>query len=113
LRERAFEPGAGGPGGSVAGQELADARLPLSHLIFEGRLERLPGLKICAAYGGRYLPNARETRKLFAQPRQVNRSIRLATGLSQINAMRSPRPAATCPPTAFQLVFSWAPGNRR
>src|SRR5438874_1987242 len=76
-------------GGSVAGQELADAKLhplgtrelepsgrlkgsglltntignplettiALSHLIFEGTLDRFPGLKICAAHGGGFLPS--------------------------------------------------------
>jgi hypothetical protein len=29
----------------------------LSHLIFEGTLDRLPGLKLCAAHGGGYLPS--------------------------------------------------------
>ena len=28
----------------------------LSHLIFEGTLERFPNLKLCAAHGGGYLP---------------------------------------------------------
>jgi aminocarboxymuconate-semialdehyde decarboxylase len=29
----------------------------LSHLIFEGTLDRFPGLKICAAHGGGFLPS--------------------------------------------------------
>src|SRR5207245_2370495 len=29
----------------------------LSHLIFEGTLDRFPGLKICSAHGGGYLPS--------------------------------------------------------
>jgi Predicted metal-dependent hydrolase of the TIM-barrel fold len=33
-----------------------DTTLALSHLIFEGTLDRFPGLKICAAHGGGYLP---------------------------------------------------------
>jgi aminocarboxymuconate-semialdehyde decarboxylase len=69
-------------GGSVNGEELADARyhpfwakaeelgclenvignplettIALSHLIFEGTLDRFPGLKILAAHGGGYLPS--------------------------------------------------------
>src|SRR5215831_12970532 len=52
-------------GGSVAGQELADPKFnpvwakaeELGHLIFEGTLDRFPGLKICAAHGGGYLPS--------------------------------------------------------
>ena len=31
-------------------------RSALSHLIYEGTLDRFPGLKICAAHGGGYLP---------------------------------------------------------
>jgi aminocarboxymuconate-semialdehyde decarboxylase len=31
--------------------------IALSHLIFEGTLDRYPGLKICAAHGGGYLPS--------------------------------------------------------
>jgi aminocarboxymuconate-semialdehyde decarboxylase len=33
------------------------ATIALSHLIFEGTLDRFPGLKICAAHGGGYLPS--------------------------------------------------------
>ena len=32
-----------------------DTTIALSHLIFEGTLDRFPGLKICAAHGGGYL----------------------------------------------------------
>ena len=32
-----------------------DTTVALSHLIFEGTLDRFPGLKICAAHGGGYL----------------------------------------------------------
>jgi aminocarboxymuconate-semialdehyde decarboxylase len=31
--------------------------IALSHLIFEGTLDRFPGLKMCAAHGGGYLPS--------------------------------------------------------
>src|SRR4029077_19171564 len=31
--------------------------IALSHLIFEGTLDRFPGLKICSAHGGGYLPS--------------------------------------------------------
>ena len=31
--------------------------IALSHLIFEGTLDRFPGLKICADHGGGYLPS--------------------------------------------------------
>ncbi|MBM2812486.1 MAG: aminocarboxymuconate-semialdehyde decarboxylase [Chloroflexi bacterium] len=47
-----------GKGGlnSVIGNPL-DTTIALSHLIFEGTLDRFPGLKICAAHGGGYLPS--------------------------------------------------------
>ena len=34
-----------------------ETTIALSHLIFEGTLDRFPTLKICAAYGGGYLPS--------------------------------------------------------
>jgi len=34
-----------------------ETTVALSHLIFEGTLDRYPGLKICAAHGGGYLPS--------------------------------------------------------
>jgi predicted TIM-barrel fold metal-dependent hydrolase len=34
-----------------------DTTLALSHLIFEGTLDRFPGLKVIAAHGGGYLPS--------------------------------------------------------
>lgn len=34
-----------------------ETTVALSHLIFEGTLDRFPGLKICAAHGGGYLPS--------------------------------------------------------
>jgi aminocarboxymuconate-semialdehyde decarboxylase len=41
---------------NVIGNPL-DITIALSHLIFEGTLDRFPGLKICAAHGGGYLPS--------------------------------------------------------
>jgi aminocarboxymuconate-semialdehyde decarboxylase len=35
-----------------------ETTLALSHLIYEGTLDRFPGLKICAAHGGGYLPSS-------------------------------------------------------
>ena len=45
-----------GSGGldNVIGNPL-DTTIALSHLIFEGTLDRFPGLKICSAHGGGYL----------------------------------------------------------
>jgi aminocarboxymuconate-semialdehyde decarboxylase len=34
-----------------------ETSIALSHLVFEGTLDRFPGLKICAAHGGGYLPS--------------------------------------------------------
>ncbi|HKQ65830.1 MAG TPA: amidohydrolase family protein [Methylomirabilota bacterium] len=34
-----------------------ETTIALSHLIFEGTLDHFPGLKICAAHGGGYLPS--------------------------------------------------------
>ncbi|HKA41461.1 MAG TPA: amidohydrolase family protein [Burkholderiales bacterium] len=34
-----------------------DTTIALSHLIFEGTLDHFPGLKICSAHGGGYLPS--------------------------------------------------------
>lgn len=34
-----------------------ETTVALSHLIFEGTLDRFPGLKICAAHGGGFLPS--------------------------------------------------------
>ena len=48
----------GGSGGltNTIGNPL-ETTIALSHLIFEGTLDRYPGLKICAAHGGGYLPS--------------------------------------------------------
>lgn len=47
-----------GPGGlnNVIGNPL-ETTLFLSRMIFDGTLDRFPGLKICAAHGGGYLPS--------------------------------------------------------
>jgi len=47
--------GSGGLG-NVIGNPL-ETTIALSHLIFEGTLDRFPGLKILAAHGGGYLPS--------------------------------------------------------
>ncbi len=41
---------------NVIGNPL-DTTIALSHLIFDGTLDRFPRLKICAAHGGGYLPS--------------------------------------------------------
>ena len=37
-----------------------ETTIALSHLIYEGTLDRFPGLKLCAAHGGGYLPSYAE-----------------------------------------------------
>src|SRR5438477_6824161 len=41
---------------NVIGNPL-ETTIALSHLIFEGTLDRFPGLQLCAAHGGGYLPS--------------------------------------------------------
>jgi aminocarboxymuconate-semialdehyde decarboxylase len=41
---------------NVIGNPL-DTTIALEHLIFEGTLDRFPGLKVCAAHGGGFLPS--------------------------------------------------------
>ncbi|MGZ5259674.1 MAG: amidohydrolase family protein, partial [Burkholderiales bacterium] len=41
---------------NVIGNPL-DTTIALSQLIFQGTLDRFPGLKVCAAHGGGYLPS--------------------------------------------------------
>jgi aminocarboxymuconate-semialdehyde decarboxylase len=41
---------------NIVGMPL-ETTVCLSHLIFDGTLDRFPGLKICAAHGGGYLPS--------------------------------------------------------
>ena len=41
---------------NVIGNPL-ETTIALAHLIFEGTLDRYPGLKICAAHGGGYMPS--------------------------------------------------------
>jgi predicted TIM-barrel fold metal-dependent hydrolase len=48
--------GGNGGLGNVIGNPL-ETTIFLSHMIFEGTLDRFPNLKICAAHGGGYLPS--------------------------------------------------------
>ena len=54
---------------NVIGYPL-ETTIALSHLIFNGTLDRFPGVKICAAHGGGYLPSyaARSDRGCLTQP---------------------------------------------
>ena len=59
----------GGGLDNVVGFPL-ETTIALSHLIFEGTLDRFPGVKICGAHGGGYLPSyaARSDRGCLARP---------------------------------------------
>jgi len=52
-----------------------ETTIALSHLIFEGILDRFPGLKICAAHGGGYLPSyiARSDHGCMTFPENCNK----------------------------------------
>jgi aminocarboxymuconate-semialdehyde decarboxylase len=56
-----------------------DTTIALQHLIFEGTLDRFPGLKIIAAHGGGYLGSyaARGDHACFVSPQNCNPSITL------------------------------------
>src|SRR6266545_3526955 len=54
-----------------------DTTIALQHLIFEGTLDRFPGLKICAAHGGGYLASyaPRSDHACFVSPANCNPNI--------------------------------------
>jgi len=54
---------------NVIGNPL-ETTIALSHLIFEGTLDKFPGLKICAAHGGGFLPSyaGRSDHGCFTRP---------------------------------------------
>jgi aminocarboxymuconate-semialdehyde decarboxylase len=56
-----------------------DTTIALQHLIFEGTLDRFPGLKILAAHGGGYLGSyaARSDHACFVSPQNCNPEIAL------------------------------------
>jgi predicted TIM-barrel fold metal-dependent hydrolase len=56
-----------------------DTTIALSHLIFEGTLDRFPGLKVIAAHGGGYLPSyaERSDHACMVGPKGCNPDIRL------------------------------------
>jgi aminocarboxymuconate-semialdehyde decarboxylase len=63
--------------GNTIGNPL-DTTIALSHLIFEGTLDRYPGLALCAAHGGGYLPSyaARSDYALRVHP-EMDSGVRL------------------------------------
>jgi aminocarboxymuconate-semialdehyde decarboxylase len=62
---------------NVIGNPL-ETTIALSHLIFEGTLDQFPGLKICAAHGGGYLPSyaARSDAGCVTFPERCTRTLR-------------------------------------
>jgi len=56
-----------------------DTTIALQHLIFEGTLDRFPGLKVLAAHGGGFLPSyaARGDHACFVSPQNCNANIAL------------------------------------
>jgi aminocarboxymuconate-semialdehyde decarboxylase len=56
-----------------------DTTIALQHLIFEGTLDRFPGLKVLAAHGGGYLGSyaARDDHACFVSPQNCNPNITL------------------------------------
>ncbi len=56
-----------------------DTTIALQHLIFEGTLDRFPGLKVLAAHGGGYLGSyaARSDHACFVSPQNCNPEIKL------------------------------------
>ena len=63
---------------NVIGNPL-DTTIALQHLIFEGTLDRFPGLKVCAAHGGGYLPSyaPRSDNGCRVAPEECNGTINL------------------------------------
>ena len=85
---------------NVIGNPL-ETTIALSHLIFEGTLDQFPGLKICAAHGGGYLPSYaarsdqggvtfpdRLTRKLKKKPTEYLRQLYYDTIIFTPEALR-------------------------
>ena len=64
--------------GNAIGNPL-DTTIALSHLIFEGTLDRFPGLKVIAAHGGGYLPSYadRSDHACMVGPKGCNADIKL------------------------------------
>jgi aminocarboxymuconate-semialdehyde decarboxylase len=62
---------------NVIGNPL-ETTLALSHLIFEGTLDKYPNLKICAAHGGGYLPSyaARSDHGCITFPANCTRTLK-------------------------------------
>src|SRR5262245_49368284 len=81
-----------------------ETTIALSHLIFEGTLDRFPGLKICAAHGGGYLPSyaARSDAICATFPDRRRRSRRsrrsISSSSTSTRSSSRPRRSGTWPP---------------
>jgi aminocarboxymuconate-semialdehyde decarboxylase len=75
--------GAGGLGNTI-GNPL-ETTVALSHMIFEGVFDRFPGLRICAAHAGGYLPSY--------------------LGRSEVRCGRATQGEAGCPKKPFPEYF--------
>jgi aminocarboxymuconate-semialdehyde decarboxylase len=64
--------------GNTIGNPL-ETSIALSHLIFEGTLDRFPGLKVIAAHGGGYLPSYadRSDHACMVNPKGCNPEVKL------------------------------------
>src|SRR5881397_4077651 len=62
---------------NVIGNPL-ETTIALSHLIFEGTLDKFPGLKICAAHGGGFLPSyaARSDQGCVTFPQRCTKTLK-------------------------------------
>jgi aminocarboxymuconate-semialdehyde decarboxylase len=67
---------------NVIGNPL-ETTIALSHLIFEGTLDAYPGLKICAAHAGGYLPSyaARSDQGCVTFPARCTKTLRWSSRL--------------------------------
>ena len=64
--------------GNTIGNPL-ETTIALSHLIFEGTLDRFPGLKLIAAHGGGFLPSYadRSDHACMVGPKGCNSDVKL------------------------------------
>jgi hypothetical protein len=75
-----------------AAATAATTTIALQHLIFEGTLDRFPGLKIIAAHGGGYLPAyaARSDHACFVGAAFCSKDIALTRSTTSWKPPRSP-----------------------
>ena len=81
-----------------------ETTIALSHLIFDGTLDRFPGLKICAAHGGGYLPSyaARSDAICTTFPHRMTKQLRrsrrnISASSTSTRSSSPPKRSATSP----------------